>query len=77
MSEHGRSWLTFLRIVAISLVAAIPTFYIIQATIGTGDKSPGSGQAEIKKARREGDPSKEYRDPRDSGKKTTEADRPK
>jgi hypothetical protein len=41
------------------------------------DKSPGSGQAEIKERRRKGDPSKEYRDPRDSGVKTLEQKRAK
>ena len=36
------------------------------------NKSPGSGQAAIKEARRQGDPSQETRDPRDSGVKTLE-----
>jgi hypothetical protein len=39
------------------------------------DKAPGSGQAQIKEMRRKGDPSNEYRDPRDSGVKTPEQKR--
>lgn len=42
---------------------------------GTGSKAVGSGQATIKEERREKGTENEYRDPRDSGKKTTESDR--
>lgn len=42
--------------------------------MGTGGKAPGSGQAEIKESRRAGGAKDEYRDPRDSGKKTTSVD---
>ena len=35
-------------------------------------KDPGSGQAEQKEARRQGDPSQEHRDPRDSPVKSLE-----
>ena len=43
----------------------IPMYYFLHS-----DKSPGSGQAAIKEARRKGDVSKETRDPRDSDVKT-------
>lgn len=58
----------------VSVGVAIPAFYIIQATIGTGNKAPGSGQAEIKQSRREGNAPTEFRDARDSGKKTSSVD---
>lgn len=70
----GCSHLTLCRIAMISLAAAIPAFYFIQGTIGTGNKVPGSGNKEIKQSRREGNASTEYRDPRDSGKKTSSVD---
>lgn len=62
------------RIAVVGVIALIPLYYFTQATVGTGNKAPGSGQAEIKESRRAGNLSNEYRDPRDSGKKTTEAD---
>jgi len=55
----------------------IPLFYFTQGTQGIGKKSPGSGQATIREIRREKGTSEEYRDPRDSGQKTTEADGPR
>ena len=48
-----------------ALFAAIPGYYIANSS-----KSPGSGQAQRKEARRNGDPSTEFRDTRDSPVKT-------
>ena len=50
-----------------ALLALLPGYYFLHS-----GKAPGSGQAEIKERRRGGDPSKEYRDPRDGGVKTLE-----
>lgn len=66
--------LTPSRVALVSLGLAIPAFYFLQGTMGTGGKAPGSGQAEIKEARREHGTKDEYRDPRDSGKKTSSVD---
>lgn len=63
------------RIAAVGFFVMIPTFYLLQGTFGTGQKPVGEGQATIKEIRREKGTQNEYRDPRDSGKKTTEADR--
>ncbi|ERF76471.1 hypothetical protein EPUS_06133 [Endocarpon pusillum Z07020] len=54
-------------IAAAALAAAIPSYYFIHS-----NKVPASGQSEIREARDKGDPSKEYRDPRDSDVKTLE-----
>jgi hypothetical protein len=50
------------------LFALIPGYYFLHS-----DKSPGSGQAQIKEIRRsDPQPQNEFRDPRDSGAKTLE-----
>lgn len=64
------------RIAAIGVVVLVPLYYFAQGTKGTGKKLPGEGgQAEIKEKRREHGTENEYRDPRDSGVKTTGQDK--
>ncbi|KAK5070084.1 hypothetical protein LTS08_001222 [Lithohypha guttulata] len=58
-------------IFAVMLASLLPLYYFTQATVGTGNKSPGAGQATIRDKRNEHGTENEYRDPRDSGKKTT------
>lgn len=50
-----------------AIIACVPFYYFLHS-----DKQPRSEQAAIKEARRQGDPSKEFRDPRDSSVKTLE-----
>lgn len=59
--------LTVCSIVIGAVIAAIPFYYFFHS-----DKPPGDGQAAIKEARRQGNPSQEFRDPRDSDVKTLE-----
>jgi hypothetical protein len=54
-------------IVGGALALCIPFYYIMHS-----DKPAGSGQAEIKEARREKGTANEFRDPRDSDVKTLE-----
>ncbi len=49
------------------ILTIVPAYYFLQS-----GKTPNAGNDALTKARRDGDTSKEHRDPRDSGVKTLE-----
>ena len=55
------------RLVVAGIVTFVPFYYYFHS-----DKEPRSEHAAMKEARRQGDPSEEYRDPRDSPVKSLE-----